>query len=330
MNQPFFTPADVIAIAGFVFVVIGAMAWRTYRLAMTQSPRARMRVRLQTTVAQAVPSGAPETAADGSLRLKQAHPASESVVIQLWNRLRAEAEHVGGPAGVRWIAAGAIVGLALGVALVFLSQLTAWLYPLVPLPLAAAAAWAAHRMQVARYRNRFLAVFPDALDLIIRAVRAGVPVVQAIITAGRELPDPVGREFRIMGDALRLGLDQQEVMEAASNRIGLADFKFFMVCLQLQRETGGPLAETLDNLAGIIRARRELKLKTRALTAEGRTAAKIIAVIPFSVMGAMQVTSPDYMAPLFNTEPGRHLLTLAVGMVVVGLLVIARMARLED
>ncbi|MCR6630934.1 MAG: type II secretion system F family protein [Magnetospirillum sp.] len=324
------SPEDVVAAAGFVGVVIAALGYHSVRTAMANSPRARMRQRVQSTVAEVAPSVRASVAQDGALTLKQHRMAADNGIAKLLARITAQAEHMGGTAGLRWIAVAAAGTVALAITACLFAKLSVWLsLALVPTAGAVAAA-AAYRFLVVRYRTRFLALLPDALDLVIRAVRAGVPVVQAIITAGRELPDPAGREFRIMGDALRLGLEQQEVMDAASRRIGLPDFRFFVVCLQLQRETGGPLADTLENLAGIIRARRELRLKTRALTAQGRTAAKIIAAIPVVTMAALNSMSADYLDPLFTTEKGHTILWLAAGMVTVGLVIINRMSRLED
>ncbi len=119
---------------------------------------------------------------------------------------------------------------------------------------------------VARFRQRFLDGFPALIDLIVRAVRAGVPVTHVIHSASSEVNEPLRTEFRIMGDSLQVGLDLEEVLAVAVERIGIADFSFFCVCLLLQRETGGQLGETLENLSGIVRTRREIRQKTKALT----------------------------------------------------------------
>jgi len=170
-----------------------------------------------------------------------------------------------------------------------------------------------------RYKKDFLLMFPDALDLIIRAVRAGVPANQAISAAGKEFADPLRTEFTQMGDGLRLGLDLKDVLNDADLRIGVPEFSFFAVCLLLQRETGGQLTETLENLAQIIRARRDLVLKARALTAEPRLASMFIAAIPFLLMAGLWFLNHDYILPLFVTDAGLSMLKLALGMIVVGM-----------
>ncbi len=324
-------PEDVIAAGGFVAVIIAALGYHALRSAVVSSPRSRMRQRVLDSVAEVAPAGAgPAAEGDEVAARRRKRTGSESALARMLAAAHEQAQHMGGSAGLRWIAVMGVAALVAGLALPLWLGLSAWVAAAIA-PLAGVTGMAvAFVVQVRRYRARFLAGFPDALDLMIRAVRAGVPVVQAIISAGRELPYPVGREFRLMGDALRLGMDAQEVMEAASKRIGVPDFRFFVVCLQLQRETGGPLADTLENLSAIIRARREVRLKTRALTAQGRAAAKIIALVPFVVMGALKFVGADYIDVLFDTERGQKLLYLALGLILTGLVVIARMSRLED
>ncbi|OMQ98858.1 pilus assembly protein, partial [Burkholderia pseudomallei] len=195
--------------------------------------------------------------------------------------------------------------------------------------LAAGAARAAHRIAIGRFKQRFLSVFPDALDLIIRAVRAGIPVAQAIGTAGRESEEPVRATFRAMGDALRVGADLKDVLEQQAERLQLADFSFFGVCLVLQRETGGNLTETLENLSGIIRTRRDIRMKTRALTAEGRIASKIIAAVPFAIAGFLFVVNRPYVNLLFHTRAGHKMLILAAVLLTVGLAMIRKIANLD-
>lgn len=331
MSATGLAPEDVIAAAGFVGVVILALGWHAVRAAVAGSPRSRMRQRVMDSVAEVAPAVAAGLAEDvADLAVHHKRPGADSALVRMLARAKAQAEHMGGTSGLRWIGLAAAAALVAAFVAALALGLSGWVAAAVAPPVGGLAGLLAFRLQVARYRARFLAGFPDALDLMIRAVRAGVPVVQAIISAGKELPDPVGREFRLMGDSLRLGMEAQDVMDQAGKRIGVPDFRFFVVCLQLQRETGGPLADTLENLANIIRARREVRLKTRALTAQGRAAAKIIALVPFVVMGALKLVGADYLDILFNTERGQRVLWLAVGLIVAGLAVIARMSRLED
>ncbi|MBE5530152.1 type II secretion system F family protein [Laribacter hongkongensis] len=204
-----------------------------------------------------------------------------------------------------------------------------WLAPLLLAGLPLLSLVLGYRYLVARFTRNFLALFPNALDLIVRAVRAGVPVTRAVYSVSEEFPEPVRTEFRLMSDGLRLGIDMGQVLDEADRRIAIPDFSFFVVCLQLQRETGGQLTEMLENLSQIIRTRRELGMKARALTAEGRTASKVIAAVPLCIMLALWVINPEYIGVLFSTPQGHTILYVAAAMGTAGLLLINRIARLE-
>jgi tight adherence protein B len=132
-----------------------------------------------------------------------------------------------------------------------------------------------------------------------------------------------------MADSLQVGLDLEEVLTVATRRIEIADFSFFCVCLLLQRETGGQLGETLENLSGIVRTRREIRQKTKALTGEARITTKILAAIPVVIMLSMYAVNRPYLMVLFNTESGQKLLTFAVISIVIGMIVISKISRLD-
>jgi Flp pilus assembly protein TadB len=132
-----------------------------------------------------------------------------------------------------------------------------------------------------------------------------------------------------MGDGIKVGLDLEEVLATAVTRIGIADFSFFCVCLLLQRETGGQLGETLENLAGIVRKRREIRQKTKALTGEARITTKILAAVPFFILGSMFMLNRPYLMVLFKTPPGQKVLTCAAISLTVGLSLVHKMSKLD-
>ncbi len=169
-----------------------------------------------------------------------------------------------------------------------------------------------------RYQKRFLDHFPDALDLIARAVRAGLPPLEALDVAATEIPAPVGTEFKRTLDEVRIGADVGEALERAAARIRVADFRFFVVTLVLQRQTGGALAETLANLSGVIRARKALRRKARALTAEAKTSAVAIGLSPFIAGFAVYWHSHSLMMILFRDPRGRFFLGLAIVFLLCG------------
>ncbi|MHA7401772.1 type II secretion system F family protein, partial [Burkholderia pseudomallei] len=293
--------------------------------------RVRSRVEARRDPRAAARPAAPARASRVGLQLfTRTHGEGEGGALRAW--LRARGEHVrtaAGGGGVRAIAfASALAALAGFVGASF-AGFAPWLRPALAAALAAGAARAVYRILIGRFKQRFLSVFPDALDLIIRAVRAGIPVAQAIGTAGRESEEPVRATFRAMGDALRVGADLKDVLEQQAERLQLADFSFFGVCLVLQRETGGNLTETLENLSGIIRTRRDIRMKTRALTAEGRIASKIIAAVPFAIAGFLFVVNRPYVNLLFHTRAGHKMLILAAVLLTVGLAMIRKIANLD-
>jgi Flp pilus assembly protein TadB len=180
-----------------------------------------------------------------------------------------------------------------------------------------------------RFQKKFLEQLPDAMDFIVRASQAGVPANHALRTVGEQYPNPLGLEFRRMGDNLLLGNDLQDVLDDAAVRVGLPDFSFFSVCLLLQREIGGLLSEALENLSTIIRARRDLRAKTRALTAEGRVSSLAMSVMPFILIGVTYALNPDNMKIMFTSSTGRLLLWIAAGMLATGLLMIRKIADMK-
>jgi tight adherence protein B len=170
-----------------------------------------------------------------------------------------------------------------------------------------------------RYRTRFLNVFPDALDLVRRGIRAGLPVNEALVVAAREIPDPVGNELRRALDQVQVGVQMTDALQATADRVRVADFRFMVVALTLQQKTGGSLAETLANLSSVIRARKTLRLKARALSAEAKVSAIVLAALPFLVGGTMWVMNRGLMQPLFADPRGRFMIGLAFTSLLTGL-----------
>jgi tight adherence protein B len=164
-----------------------------------------------------------------------------------------------------------------------------------------------------------LEIFPDALDLIVRAVRSGLPAPEAIELVTHEVPPPVGTEFRQILDELRIGTEMEEALQRAADRIRVPDFRFFAVSLLLQRQTGGGIAETLSNLSGIIRQRKAVRMKARALTAEAQASAAIIAATPFVAGVGLFLINRDLTSVLFIDPRGRFMLGIAVASLLTGL-----------
>jgi tight adherence protein B len=170
-----------------------------------------------------------------------------------------------------------------------------------------------------RYQRQFLDIFPDALDLIVRAVRAGLPAPEAIELAAREVPTPVGSEFQRMLDEMRIGVEMEDALQDAADRIRVPDFRFFVVSLLLQRRTGGGIAETLANLSTIIRQRKALRQKARALAAEAKASAAIVAIMPFVAGAGLFLINRELMSLLLVDPRGRQMLGIAFISLLLGI-----------
>ena len=203
--------------------------------------------------------------------------------------------------------------------------------PGLSIGLAGAAAVAAPiflvRLAQSRNQRRFLDIFPDALDLIVRAVRAGLPAPEAIELAAREVPAPVGSEFRRMLDETRIGVEVEDALQAAADRIRVPDFRFFVVSLLLQRRTGGGIAETLSTLSTIIRQRKAVRLKARALTAEATASAMVVSILPFVAGGGLFLINRELMSVLFVDPRGRLMLGIACISLLVGVAAMKAMIK---
>jgi Flp pilus assembly protein TadB len=183
------------------------------------------------------------------------------------------------------------------------------------------------RLAQSHYRRRFLDLFPDTLDLIRRGVKAGLPVNEAVVVAGREIADPVGSELRRTLEQVQIGVHMNDALQQTADRIRVADFRFLVVALALQQKTGGSLAETLANLSAVIRARKALRQKARSLSAEAKVSAAVLAALPFIVGGLMYLMNRDLVRPLFSDPRGRFMVGIAFLSLLVGLTTMAVMVK---
>ncbi len=175
----------------------------------------------------------------------------------------------------------------------------------------------------------FVQLFPEAIDLMVRALRSGLPISEAIIGAGREIGDPVGDELGRVEAGMRMGRDLEGLLWDIANRIDVPEFRFFIIALSVQRETGGNLAETLANLADVLRRRRQMRAKVRAMSSETRATTMILAGMPVLVIVMLVLSSPHYLEPLYRDIRGFLLDGLALAMLGTGVGIMTKMARFE-
>lgn len=186
---------------------------------------------------------------------------------------------------------------------------------------------------VGRLANRralkFTAQFPEAIDLIVRGLKSGLPVSESIRMVGEEMLDPVGTEFKAITDAQGLGQSLDSAMWEAAKRVNTPEFKFFVISLSVQRETGGNLAETLENLSDILRQRRHMRQKIKALSSEAKSSAMIIGALPFIMFGILMVVSSEYVLLLFTDPRGHIMIGFGLGSMSIGVFVMARMVKFK-
>jgi tight adherence protein B len=267
-----------------------------------------------------------------SLRGRIRRAASPSAVFQFHQKFRARLDAVFESTGNRirllhLIIAGLIAGI---IVIGFASRILA-VNPALVILFGGAAAAATPvllvRIAQSRYRNRFLDVYPDALDLVGRGVKAGLPVNEALAVAGREIADPVGSELRRALDQVQIGVQMVDALQQTADRVRVADFRFMVVALALQQKTGGSLAETLANLSAVIRARKALRLKARALSAEAKASATVLAILPFAVGGFMYLANRDLAMILLMDPRGRFMIGVAFLSLVIGLSTMAVLVK---
>jgi len=156
---------------------------------------------------------------------------------------------------------------------------------------------------IMRRVNRFTSNFPDALDLLVRGLRSGLPVSETMNVVSAEIPGPVGEEFKLITERVKIGKSMDQSLQETAQRLGTPEFKFFCITLAIQRETGGNLAETLSNLGSVLRQRAQMKLKIRAMSSESKASAYIIGALPFLVFGLISWINFEYMSPFYTGDP---------------------------
>jgi tight adherence protein B len=171
--------------------------------------------------------------------------------------------------------------------------------------------------------------FPDAIELLVRGLRSGLPVTETLGVVATEVHGPVGEEFRLITDRIKVGKTMEDALQETADRLNMPEFSFFCITLAIQRETGGNLAETLANLADVLRKRAQMKLKIRAMSSESKASAYIVGSLPFIVFGMIWWINPGYLGGFF--EDDRLIVTGLGGLVwmSIGAFIMAKMVSFE-
>lgn len=182
---------------------------------------------------------------------------------------------------------------------------------------------------IKRRVGKFNAKFPDAIELLVRGLRSGLPISETMGVVGAEVPGPVGEEFRAVSDKMKIGRTMDSALQDTADRLGTPEFQFFVISIAIQRETGGNLAETLANLATVLRQRGQMKLKIKAMSSESKASAYIVGSLPFIVFVLIMWISPAYMGSFFTDQ---RLIVAGIGGMIwmaTGGLIMAKMVNFE-
>ena len=177
--------------------------------------------------------------------------------------------------------------------------------------------------------NTFNAKFADAIELLVRGLRSGLPVTETLTIVAQEVDGPVGIEFKGIVDRIKVGRTMDEALQVTADRLGIPEFNFFCITLAIQRETGGNLAETLSNLADVLRKRGQMKLKIKAMSSESKASAYIVGALPFIVFGLIWWINPKYIGTFFTDE---RLIVIGLGGGVwmgLGVFIMSKMVSFE-
>ena len=177
--------------------------------------------------------------------------------------------------------------------------------------------------------NQFNAKFADAIELLVRGLRSGLPVTETLNIVSQEVPGPVGQEFKGIVERIKIGRTMEESLQETADRLGIPEFNFFCITLAIQRETGGNLAETLSNLSDVLRKRAQMKLKIKAMSSESKASAYIVGALPFIVFLLIWWVNPGYLSGFFSDD---RLIVAGLGGLVwmsIGAFIMAKMVSFE-
>jgi tight adherence protein B len=303
--------------------VLGAAALGVSAIMHEQTQRRRFRERL--TLVAAPYARANPLAVMGRWSGKRSEPMERMIAAaaRLFGYNPARAEHY----PMRW---WIVLGIALlaAKALAMLVSIFAgsWSQPVIPVAWVMSSRFV-FKWSEQRRRNALFAQFPDALAMIVRAVRVGIPLGEGIRTVAREAAAPTCVEFTSLYDRVSIGMTLEDALREMATRNNLQEYRFFTTALALQSQTGGGLSEALEGLADVMRRRLALKARGIALAAEAKTSIIILASLPFVSGGALSVLNPHYMGRLFSDHGCEKLLLAAIIMLSSGLLVMRGMIR---
>ncbi|MDP6564135.1 MAG: type II secretion system F family protein [Alphaproteobacteria bacterium] len=322
----------VFIVAGAVFLSVTAL---TFILVMPQlQARANLKQRISVAAGEIKPTGGGGRAGRGGgrkrdiqSRLREVEEAKtkKSYIVRLRESLR--------QAGMS-ISLKTYFLICLGLTIVSMIAYLLMGYPVVGmLPVGITVGLGFPRYVVSwkskRRVKKFTKEFAGAVDVIVRGIKSGLPVGECLAVIARESPEPVAGIFREIVESQKLGLSLDQSLERAQEQLKTAELQFFAIVLSIQAQTGGNLADTLQNLSNILRDRKKMADKVKALSSEAKSSAGIIGSLPFLMTGLLYLVSPEYIGPLFTDSLGQMMIAGGLAWMSIGVLIMKQMINFE-
>jgi tight adherence protein B len=175
--------------------------------------------------------------------------------------------------------------------------------------------------------KKLMRQLPDAINIVVRSLRAGHPVPTSLTMVAREMSDPIGSEFGLVVDEMTYGLNLDDAMSNMARRVGVDDLRFMVVAVMIQTQVGGNLAEVLEGISHVIRERAKMRGKIRALSAEGRFSAVLLSILPFALMGFITLVRPAYYKAVSDDPVFMPILGVGIVLMVIGIIIMYRMVN---
>ena len=319
---------NLILTIGLVLVAVAAVVYVAYPYLSGDIKAERRRTAIEATAVKRI-----ERVTDTSNRRKQITESLKELEQRGKKKSRVTIENKLGQAGLDWTPRGfyifsAVIGLVFG-AMIFVATSN----PIIALPAAVVGALGIPNWFLAFRRKRriakFLNEFPNAVDVIVRGIRSGLPLGDCLRVIASESAEPVKSEFRHIVESQSIGLSMSEAVERIVDRVPIPEANFFAIVISIQQKAGGNLSEALSNLSRVLRDRKKMKAKVKAVASEANASAMIIGSMPFIVGFLIYLTSPKYLELLWTTTTGRMMLVVAAVWMSIGIAVMRKMISFE-
>jgi tight adherence protein B len=323
---------EFVILLVFVLGVVAAIVWYM-ALSPEAKNRRKMKERMKTLNKKQLTVDAASASPETQLRRAEGRTALDKLARRMLPNpdiLKARLDATGKKLSIgKYFTMCFVTGVVASVVYYFFSGLPLVATPLVGVGVGAYIPHWLVKRWIFQRQEAFVNNLPEALDMIVRGVKSGLPIAETITIVAQETEGVISEEMQRVTEDARIGMTLEAALWSSAQRLNAAEFKFFVVVLTVQRETGGNLAETLENLSELVRSRKHMKLKVRAMSSEARASQYILGGLPFAIGGLLLLVAPDYILTLFRTDGGHNVLMVGGTMLSMGWFVMGRMVNFE-